>query len=135
MKLIPLFVLFGMFAVSGWAEEKTIYSPELVKNAESGDAKAQFDLGACYSKGDGVTQDYKEAVKWYTKSAEQGNAEAQFCLGICYEGNGVTPDWSKAVKWLTKSAEQGNAVAQVHLAGCYEYGNGVAKDEKEKVSG
>jgi len=58
-----------MFAVSGWAEEKTIYSLELVKNAESGDAKAQFDLGACYFKGDGVTQDYKEAVKWYTKSA------------------------------------------------------------------
>ena len=38
MKLIPLLLLAGMFAVSGWAE---IYSPELVKKAEGGDDPAR----------------------------------------------------------------------------------------------
>jgi len=33
----------------------------------------------------GVTQDYKQAFKWYTKSAEQGQAEAQYNLGNVYK--------------------------------------------------
>ena len=44
---------------------------------------AQNDLGFCYDKGLGVTQDYAEAVKWYRKSAEQGYASAQCSLGYC----------------------------------------------------
>ena len=28
-----------------------------------------------YYNGEGVPQDYKEAVKWYTKAAEQGLAD------------------------------------------------------------
>ena len=35
-----------------------------------------------YAKGDGVPQDYKEAVKWFRLSAEQGNAKAQSNLGV-----------------------------------------------------
>ena len=77
MKLIPLLLLVGIFAVSGRAE---IYSPELVKKAEGGDAEAQSDLGACYYLGSGVTQDYREAVKWYRKSAEHGYADVNKIL-------------------------------------------------------
>jgi TPR repeat protein len=32
-----------------------------------------------YDNGEGVTQDYKQAVHWWTKAAEQGNASAQLC--------------------------------------------------------
>ena len=45
--------------------------------AEQGDAEAQFHLGEKYDTGLGVTQDDKEAVKWYRLSAEQGYAKAQ----------------------------------------------------------
>jgi TPR repeat protein len=38
---------------------------EVLKLAEQGDAKAQYDLGKMYSDGKEVKQDYKEAVKWY----------------------------------------------------------------------
>lgn len=110
MRLIPLFLLVGMLAVSGWAEDAKPepYSPELVKKAEAGDAKAQCDLGSVYCLGDGVTKDYKEAVKWWTRGAEQGNAKAQCALGVCYyEGDGVAKDYKEALKWLTKAAEQG----------------------------
>ena len=56
MKLIPLFLLVGMMAVSGWAEDAKPepYSSELVKKAEAGDATAQHDLGTCYYYGKGV---------------------------------------------------------------------------------
>ncbi len=131
MKLIHALLIVGMLAVSGWAE---IYSPELVKKAEGGDAEAQTDLGACYYEGKGVTQDYKEAVKWWTKSAEHGNAGGQCVLGICYYmGDGVTQDYKEAVKWFTKSAEQGDQTGQLLLAKCYERGVGVAKDPKEAL--
>jgi TPR repeat protein len=74
-----------------------------VKRAEAGDAKAQCDLGVFYYKGDGVTQDYKEAVKWLTKSAEQGNLIASYILGHCYYfGKGVAKDEKEAKKWWKK---------------------------------
>ena len=38
-----------------------------------------------YDNGDGVPQDYKEAVKWYRLAAEQGDAAAQYNLGIMYK--------------------------------------------------
>tara|TARA_B000000565_G_scaffold255597_1_gene236732 strand:+ start:31185 stop:31541 length:357 start_codon:yes stop_codon:yes gene_type:complete len=46
----------------------------LAVKAEAGDAKAQLDLGMKYAKGDGVLQDYAQAVNWFTKSAKQGNS-------------------------------------------------------------
>lgn len=76
---------------------------ELIKSAKKGDAKAQNNLGFCYEKGEGVKQDYEEAVYWLIKSAEQGYAYAQYNLGLCYQtGKGVTKDDTKAVYWYTK---------------------------------
>ena len=34
-----------------------------------------------YSKGEGVTQNKEEAVKWYNIAAQQGHAKAQYNLG------------------------------------------------------
>ena len=95
---------------------------------------AQNDLGFCYEKGLGVTQDYYEAAKWYRKAAEQGNAYAQNNLGVCYaKGRGVTQDYTEAVKWYRKAAEQGNRQAQHNLGYCYYNGRGVTQDYYEAV--
>ena len=118
MKLIPAFLIAGMLAVSGWAEENEfeLYSPELVKKAQAGNANAQYNLGVLYDTGVGVSKDEKEAVKWYTKSAEQGFARAQSFLGVCYyKGKGVEKDEKESVKWLTKGAAQGDADAKEAL--------------------
>ncbi len=49
---------------------------------------------------EGVPQDDKQAVHWYTKSAEQGFAAAQYNLGMMYaEGKGVPQDDKQAVHW------------------------------------
>src|SRR5674476_1660187 len=45
--------------------------------AEQGNAAAQFNLGSMYAHGQGVTQDYREVVKWYRLGAEQGSSTAQ----------------------------------------------------------
>jgi len=39
--------------------------------AEQGDAWSQGMLGALYSEGHGVLQDYKQAVKWYRKQQDK----------------------------------------------------------------
>ena len=46
---------------------------EILRKAEQGDAEAQNSIGDCYYFGNGVQQDYKQAVYWFRKAAEQGN--------------------------------------------------------------
>ena len=102
--------------------------------AEKGNVLAQSYLGLMYEQGEGVPQDYVEAVKWYLRAAMQEDAWAQFNLGVMYyNGNGVPQDWSEAAKWFRIAAKQGNAVAQFNLALMYDYGRGVPKDDAEAV--
>ncbi len=108
------------------------YSDSLLQAAESGAPEAQYNLGYCYFYGNGVAQDYREAVKWYRLAAEQGYANAQFNLGYSYaHGEGVTQDYREAVKWYRLAAEQGIAEAQYNLGYCYDQGNGVIQNWEE----
>ena len=64
-----------------------------------------------YNKGEGVAQDYREAVKWFHLAAEQGNAGAQGHLGVKYaNGQGVPQDFLRAYMWsnLAAAALSGN---------------------------
>ena len=70
-------------------------------------------MGSLYANGQGVLQDYKEAVKLYRLAAEQGFAPAQYNLGAMYfEGLGVPQDHKEAVKWFRLAAKQG--IARAH---------------------
>jgi TPR repeat protein len=72
----------------------------LRKEAEQGNAEAQYVLGEWYANGKGVAKDEVEAVKWYRKAAEQGYAKAQYVLGNCYaNGKGVAKDEVEAYAW------------------------------------
>ena len=53
--------------------------------ADQGDADAQYNLGAMYHTGNGVVQDYTEAMRYYTLAADQGNADAQNKICKVYE--------------------------------------------------
>ncbi len=105
---------------------------DLVQKAEKGEAAAQLELGEIYSKGQGVTKDMAEAVKWLTAAAEQGNADAQLKLGGIYiGGRGVKRSSTEAAKWITMAAVQGNAAAQLQLARMHLAGAGVLKNDLE----
>ncbi len=83
---------------------------KLLQLAEQGgsDAEAQLSLGAMYSGGKGVPQDYKEAVKWFRLSADQGYSSAQSHLGVMYaNGQGVLQDYVLAHMWWNLSGSNG----------------------------
>ena len=62
-----------------------------------------------YTNGHGVTQDYKQAVKWYRKAAEQGHASAQYGLALKYYfGEGVTQDYVLTHMWFNIAAASGH---------------------------
>jgi len=108
--------------------------PDVMKEAEQGNAYAQYILGLLYTNGEGVPQDYKEAVRLYRAAAEQGHAGAQKSLGDMYDdGSGVSQDYKEAVRWWRAAAEQGHAGAQNNLGVMYKEGTGVPQDHKEAV--
>lgn len=99
-----------------------------------GEAEAQYALGVSYEYGQGVKQNYKEAVKYYRKAAEQGHAAAQYNLGVCYrDGKGTKKDYKEAIALFRKAEEQGVVQAQTCVGACYEHGLGVKKDYNEAV--
>ena len=109
------------------------YLAELLKNAEAGDAKAQYNLGLAFYngfKGPSVEvgagirrskiiliKNTSVATDWFKKSAAQGLPEAQFMLGKCYlAGNGVEKNKEEAMKWLKEATDQGNKEAEAELS-------------------
>ena len=109
--------------------------PKLKLAAEKGNKKAQYRLGRCYDKGNGVEENDKLAFEWYMKAAEQDHAKSQYQVGKCYKnGEGVDKDRKKAVEWFAKAARQDNADAQYALGKSYLKGKGVAADEKKAKS-
>ncbi len=97
--------------------------------AKQGDSQAQYALGSLYRKGEGVPQDYIEALKWLRLSAEQGNPLGQDSLGLMYnKGYGVSQDYRKAAKWFRLAAEQNHLQGQYNLGVMYNNGHGVIQD-------
>ena len=87
-------------AVGAPVQAQTPEIAALRARAEAGDAEAQYDLGVMYASGEGVPQDYAEAVRWYRLAAEQGDAGAQSFLGAMYHDCiGVPQDYAEAVRW------------------------------------
>ena len=100
--------------------------------ANAGDAGAQCNLGLMYANGEGVPQDYVEAVSWFRQAADQGHAVAQNNLGSAYAtGQGVPQDYVEAVSWFRQAAEQGDANAHSNLGLMYGNGQGVPQDYVE----
>ena len=108
--ILILSLLFPGLAVAGPLEDATkAYEQGDYKDAyhlfgplaEQGLPEAQYNLGIMYSKGQGLPQDYAEAVKWCRKAAEQGYAPAQSNLGVMYsKGQGVPQDYVLAHMWF-----------------------------------
>ena len=92
MKTLLLFVLLfctqpalADFAKGLDAYQKGDYATamkELKSLAEQGNDNAQNILGLMHQYGQGVTKDYKIAVKWYTLAAGQGHVDAKRALAL-----------------------------------------------------
>lgn len=92
-------------------------------------AQAMSDIGTLYYYGQGVKQDYEQAIEWHEKAADLGNVSAMNELGYIYGiGEGVEADYTQALEWLKKAADLGNANAMSWLGYLYENGLGVEQD-------
>ena len=117
-KIITLAAILVALAVGAQAQTPEIDA--LRARGVPGDVEAQVTLGLMYFFGDGVPQDYAEAVRWLRQAADQEHANAQYNLGVMYaEGRGVPQDEAEAVRWYRLAAAQGLAGAQFNLGFMY----------------
>ena len=96
----------------GWdpaTEKLQSLSDAYCKEAEKGNASAQFFMGVAHEYGYAGKSDAAKAVEWYRKSAEQGHPGSMFNLGACcLKGTGVKKDVAEATKWFKRAASLGH---------------------------
>ncbi len=84
-----------------------------LKEAVEGHAESQFALGALYTEGGVIPQDFSLAAKWFKKAAEQNIPDAQFNLAILHsQGLGVEKNLATAAHWYQEAAKHNMAEAQ-----------------------
>ena len=117
-------------------QPETPPKPELTKlemlqlAAGLGDVEAEFTLAEKYYNGDGVIQDYAEAVEWYRKASKLGHDRSTYSLGRCVEfGIGVPRDELEAFLLYELAARGGLADAAFRAAVMLEEGRGTTRDE------
>ena len=94
----------------------SFYSKQLEKFAKSGDAKAQYEVGCAYQKGDGVDRNVKTAAEWFMLASDQGYEQATDKFHSFYS------------KELEKRAKSGQVRAQYELGNCYYFAKEVNRD-------
>ena len=75
------------------------------------------NLGSCFYHGEGVPQDYAEAMRFSKLAAEQGFTDAECNLGFMYaNGEGVAQNIAEAIRWYERAAAKGHENAKSALA-------------------
>ncbi|HWT99194.1 MAG TPA: hypothetical protein VN229_16310, partial [Terriglobales bacterium] len=122
--------------------------PLLAEEAKLGNPVAAYNLGKIYENGgDGVPQNYGQAIVWYKLAGDVGamptqfdgralgpdaadlifaaQLYAQYNLGRLYEaGKGTQQDVATAVQWYQRAAQQDLDVAQQRLVHIFREGEG-----------
>jgi uncharacterized protein len=105
--------------------------PAVSSEAESGNPRAQLELGQAYSESKDPEK-LSLSAYWFEKAAEQGSADAELRLAQAYgAGAGVTRDDKSAWHWIEKAADDGQGEAQLLLGLYYRDGRLVERDHKK----
>jgi hypothetical protein len=103
--------------------------PLLRQAAEAGHVEAMEKLAYALHHGQGVPQDFGEAMRWYRRAADLGNAEAMGEVGFLYHnGLGVPMDFDVAMRWYRKAADAGDPSSMNNIGFLYYRGVGVPQD-------
>lgn len=115
-------------------KKSVISLDELRQGVERGDSEAMKNLGVRYHTGDGVPQDYREAMRLYLAASDKGDKAAPAIIGLMYEdGLGVERDYEQAMRWCKLGHRRGSAVAPSRIGTLYQYGYGVKIDYAEAM--
>jgi len=92
-----------------FCQRKLRFKPNINREYDETDAEKQFDIGIHFATGQGVEQNYAEALKWFSKAAESSHPEAIAWIADFFRnGYGVEPDQETAEKWYEIGAKLGN---------------------------
>ena len=156
--LTSLILLFAVNTATGSDIWQTLFKEKL-QEASIGNSDAEYDVGAMYQNGRGVTADREQAIHWYRKAARQnnrkaisrlelmqanaarfdremkqaadGDTESQYELGNMYaKGVGTNIDHAQSRLWYEKAASQGHIKAGYKLGVIFHEGSGVPKNSK-----
>lgn len=106
--LSSAFVALGTYLLDGISG--TYVTPNLERAVEMfhyaasylGDPSAQYSLARLYLEGHGVSQDARQAARWFNLAAEKGHAASQALLGrMLVTGQGVPQERARGLMWLT----------------------------------
>ena len=64
----------------GVLEDDKIAFYWFMKSGQQGNGVAQYYIGECYRRGDGVDEDNDKEKEWYQKAADQGDEDAKAAL-------------------------------------------------------
>jgi uncharacterized protein len=102
------------------------------RQAEAGDAAAQYELGRRLSAGDGVPMDRERGRGLFERSAQQNFPQSEYELARHYDGQtGQAFDRKRSFDYLQRAAQHGYVPAQVDLA--FRYLNGSEIVPKDPV--
>lgn len=86
------------------------------QGVEQQDKQSQYLMGWLYHRGQGLRQDFSQAMEWYQKAAAQDMPDAINGIGHLYEyGQGVIADKNEAIKWYRRAAALNNKAAKENL--------------------
>lgn len=83
--------------------------------AQNGEPNGYFLLGFFYYQGEGVTQNFTEAIKWFKKAANNGLCNSYGFLGACYI---TQKNYVEAINWFKKAIDNGDC-CYADLGACY----------------
>lgn len=95
---------------------------------------ASHNLAERYYAGEGVVQNYAQAIYLHQKAARKGYPDSITRLGYMrIHGEGFPKNEKLGVSYLRKAIKLGGARALCELGKCYEYGTGVPKNWKKAM--
>ena len=119
------FEAYDAFQRGDYGEARAVWSTL----AHAGDVDAQFNLGALYENGLGVSQDVENAARWYRAAASRRVDLARLALARLQRAGVLEPDPDEdQIKLLETAARRGLAEAQFELGVAYDHGLGVTQN-------
>ena len=101
----------------------------LLKLAQAGDHRAQYDVAMMYVQGIGTKKDLEVGFGWMIEAAKTGNLGAMNELGAIYEsGVGAQRNLPVAFQWYRMAAGADDSIGQFNVANMYARGIGVPAD-------
>lgn len=131
-----LFLIVAVCLVEGWAlfDTKPQFIPQenyaqtLQSRADSGDARAMYELGVFYRHGVDMPADNDKALKWLKRAYDNGEGKAFLVTANLFES---TKQFDALRQWYKIAAIKGDKRAAYYLANMYYIGDHIPQDYSE----